>query len=81
MSYDGRTHAVQIGNVRRELPIFAVAPNVKIAIFNMLGDTEVVEEAVDHLVERIPAEADVILVPEVKAVQDPQTIHGRLSGV
>lgn len=68
MSFDGRTHTVQIGDVTRELPIFAVAPNVKIAIFNMLGDTEVVEQAVDLLTDRVPTDAEVILVPEVKAV-------------
>jgi adenine phosphoribosyltransferase len=34
----------------------------------MLGDTAIVEESVDLLVSRIPAEAQVILVPEVKAV-------------
>ncbi len=68
MSYDGRTYPVQIGKLTRELPLFAVAPNVKIAIFNMLGDTAVVEEAVTLLAQRIPKDADVILVPEVKAV-------------
>jgi len=68
MSYDGRAYTVRIGNVSRDLPIFAVAPNVKIAIFNMLGDTEIVEQAVDHLAARIPEDTEVILVPEVKAV-------------
>jgi adenine phosphoribosyltransferase len=68
MSFDSRTYTVQIGALTRDLPIFAVAPNVKIAIFNMLGDTEIVEQSVDLLVSRIPADAEVILVPEVKAV-------------
>jgi adenine phosphoribosyltransferase len=45
MSYDGRTYRVTVGECERELPIFEVAPGVKIAIFNMLGDTEVVETA------------------------------------
>jgi adenine phosphoribosyltransferase len=68
MSYDGRYHAVQIGELTRQLPIFQVAPGVKIAIFNMLGDTPVVEAAADLLAERIPASADTLVVPEVKAV-------------
>jgi adenine phosphoribosyltransferase len=68
MSYDGRAYTVQIGSVTRDLPIFTVAPNVKIAIFNILGDTEVVEQAADRLVDRIPENTEVILVPEVKAV-------------
>ena len=36
MSYDGRVYTVQVGGLTRELPIFQVAPGVKIAIFNML---------------------------------------------
>ena len=68
MSYDGRIHSVQIGNLTRDLPIFQVAPNVNIAIFNMLGDTEVVEVSADELAKRMPADADVLIVPEVKAV-------------
>lgn len=68
MSYDGRTYRVQIGPLVRDLPIFQVAPGVKIAIFNMLGDTEVVETAARMLAAQMPAAAQVILVPEVKAV-------------
>ncbi|RLT36868.1 MAG: adenine phosphoribosyltransferase [Chloroflexi bacterium] len=68
MSYDGRHHTVQIGTVSRDLPLFQVAPGVKIAIFNMLGDSEVVEIAARLLAARAPRDADVILVPEVKAV-------------
>ncbi|MBX3052664.1 MAG: adenine phosphoribosyltransferase [Caldilineaceae bacterium] len=67
MSYDGRVHTVQIDGLTRHLPLFEVAPGVKIAIFNMLGDREVVETAAAQLARRAPA-ADVILVPEVKAV-------------
>ena len=68
MSYDGRTYRITIGRCERELPIFEVAPGVKIAIFNMLGDTEVVETAARMLSKSVPEGADVILVPEVKAV-------------
>lgn len=68
MSYDGRVHTVQIGHVTRDLPIFQVAPGVKIAIFNMLGDTEVVETAASLLAATMPATAQVLVVPEVKAV-------------
>ena len=32
-------------DLTRHLPLFEVAPQVRIAIFNMLGDTEVVEAA------------------------------------
>ena len=68
MSYDGRYYHVSIGGCERELPIFEVAPGVKIAIFNMLGDTEVVEMAAQLLAQNVPANVDVMLAPEVKAV-------------
>jgi adenine phosphoribosyltransferase len=68
MSYDGRVYNVCIGHVERKLPLFEVAPGIKIAIFNMLGDTEVVEMAADQLAPRVPLNAQAIVVPEVKAV-------------
>jgi adenine phosphoribosyltransferase len=68
MGYDGRVYPIQIGTFTRNLRIFAVAPQVKIAIFNMLGDTEIVEASADLLAERMPADAEVLIVPEVKAV-------------
>src|SRR5215204_1234579 len=62
MSYDGRVYNVCIGHVERKLPLFEVAPGVKIAIFNMLGDTEVVEMAADQLAPRMPFDAQAIIV-------------------
>ena len=77
MSYDGRVHTVEIGGLARDLPIFAVAPNVKIAIFNMLGDTAVVERAADMLARRLPVTADVLITPEVKAVPLAHALSAR----
>ncbi|MCS6826033.1 MAG: phosphoribosyltransferase family protein [Caldilinea sp.] len=77
MSYDGRMYTVQIGGVERHLPIFQVAPGVKIAIFNMLGDTEVVETAATALCARLPAETDVLVVPEVKAIPLAHALSAR----
>jgi adenine phosphoribosyltransferase len=68
MSYDGRVYQMKIGGLERDLPLFEVAPGVKIAIFNMLGDTEIVERAADLLAARMPDNAQVIITPEVKAV-------------
>ncbi|MCB0046177.1 MAG: adenine phosphoribosyltransferase [Caldilineaceae bacterium] len=68
MSYDGRVYRVEVGSEVREFPLFRVAPDVNIAIFNMLGDTAIVEESARLLTELMPADADVLIVPEVKAV-------------
>jgi adenine phosphoribosyltransferase len=68
MSYDGSVHTVKIGELTRDLPIFEVAPHVKIALLNILGDTEIVEHAADLLTARLPHDVDTIIVPEVKAI-------------
>ena len=68
MGYDGRVHTVEIDGLKRDLPLFEVAPHVRIALFNMLGDTEVVECAASALAQKMPPDADVMIVPEVKAV-------------
>ena len=68
MSYTGVIHTVRIGELQRDLPLFKVAPGVTIAIFNMLGDTEMVEHAAKALAARMPADTETLVVPEVKAV-------------
>lgn len=78
MSYDGRYHTVMLGDLTRDLPLFEVAPNVKIAIFNMLGDMEAVETAAAALAERMPREAEVMIVPEVKAIPLGHALSVRL---
>ncbi|HXF60045.1 MAG TPA: phosphoribosyltransferase family protein [Caldilineaceae bacterium] len=77
MGYDGRVYPVEIGGLRRDLPIFEVAPKVKIAIFNMLGDTAIVERAAELLAAQLPAGADVLVTPEVKAVPLGHAISAR----
>ena len=42
---DGAFHEAEINGLMRKLPLFPVAPDVQIAVFNLLGDTEVVEAA------------------------------------
>jgi adenine phosphoribosyltransferase len=41
---------------------------VRIAIFNMLGDTEVVEALADWLAPRLPKEGDALMTAEVKSI-------------
>lgn len=54
--------------MRRDLPIVEVAPGVSVALFNMLGDTEVTEAAGRALAARLPEGIDVLVTPEVKAL-------------
>jgi adenine phosphoribosyltransferase len=62
------THTVKIAGLIRHLPLFQVAPGVKIAIFNMLGDTEVIEAAAKALVKRLPKDAQVLITAEAKSI-------------
>ncbi len=62
------THTVKIGGLTRQLPLFEVAPGVKIAIFNMLGDTEVIQAAAAALAKRLPKDAQVLITAEAKSI-------------
>ena len=62
------SYHVDICGVERDLPLFEVAPKVRIAIFNMLGDYEVVEALADGLAGRMPEDADAIMTAEVKSI-------------
>jgi adenine phosphoribosyltransferase len=62
------THTVKIAGLTRHLQLFQVAPGVKIAIFNMLGDTEVIEASAKALAKRLPPEAQVLLTAEAKSI-------------
>ena len=61
-------HSVEICGLKRDLPLFEVAPQVRIAIFNMLGDAEVVEAIADGLVSRLPQDMDALMTAEVKSI-------------
>lgn len=62
-----KTHSIQIGNERRELPIVDVGA-VSVALLNLLGDTALTEAAAVELAKRVPPEVEVLVTPEVKAV-------------
>lgn len=73
-------YPVNIAGIKRNLPLFAVSENLKIALFNILGDTEVVVAAAKALVEKLPSEVEVLVTPEVKSV--PLVFEmSRLSGL
>jgi adenine phosphoribosyltransferase len=63
------THRVEIEGVARELPLFEVAPGLRIAVFNLLGDTEIVEAAARGLARRLrEVDGDVLVTAETKSV-------------
>ena len=63
------THTVIVAGLTRHFPLFEVAPGVRIAIFNMLGDTYVVKAAATALAERLKeVPADVLVTAEAKSI-------------
>ena len=64
-----QTYTVEVAGLKRELPLFAVAPGVKIAIVNILGDNELVQAAARELAARIAdRHPEVIVTAETKSI-------------
>jgi adenine/guanine phosphoribosyltransferase-like PRPP-binding protein len=63
------TYTVEVAGLVRQFPLFEVAPGIRIAIFNMLGDTYVVKAAAAALAERLRVvDADVLVTAEAKSI-------------
>ncbi len=64
-----QTFTIQVAGVTRDLPLFEVAPGVKIAIVNILGDNELVQASANALAllltERSP---QVLVTAEAKSI-------------
>jgi adenine phosphoribosyltransferase len=63
------TYAVEIAGLKRRLPLFQVAPGLRIAVLNILGDTELVQACAVALGERLRSETfDLIVTAEAKSI-------------
>lgn len=63
------THPITIAGVQRDLRLFEIAPGVKIAILNILGDTELVQSASRDLAKALAnTQIDVLVTAEAKAI-------------
>lgn len=62
-------YTVEVAGLTRHFPLFEVAPGVRIAVFNMLGDTFVVKAAAAALAEQLrQTPADVLVTAEAKSI-------------
>lgn len=62
-------YTVEIAGITRHFPLFEVASGVRIAIFNMLGDTYIVKAAAAALAEELKEiQADVLVTAEAKSI-------------
>lgn len=69
------TYPVEVAGLRRELPLFEVAPGLRIAVLNILGDTELVEACGAALAERLkPLDYDLLVTAEAKSIPLAHTL-------
>lgn len=63
------TYGVDIAGVHRELPLFEIKPGLRIAILNILGDTELVQACARALAEKLSVVPyDVLVTAEAKSI-------------
>ena len=63
------TYAVEIAGIKRELRLFEIKPGLKIAILNILGDTELVQVCAKELANKLKEiDYDVLVTAEAKSI-------------
>jgi len=63
------TYTVRIEGVTRHLPLFAVSPQLRIAVLNLLGDSELTYAAARGLAKKLAhVGADVLVTAEAKSI-------------
>lgn len=62
-------HTVEVAGLKRDLPIIQAAQGVRIAVLNILGDTELVQACARALAERLSrVEFDAFVTAEAKSI-------------
>jgi adenine phosphoribosyltransferase len=62
-------YAIEIAGIKRELPLFEIKPGLRIAILNILGDTELVQASARELGKKLKQfEYDVLITAEAKSI-------------
>lgn len=63
------TYAIEIAGLKRELRLFEIKPGLRIAILNILGDTELVQACAKELSKKLKdTEYDVLVTAEAKSI-------------
>ena len=61
-------YTIELCGVRRDLPLVRVAPKLRVALFNILGDTEIVKAVTPEIAAMLPDDTEVLLHPEGKGI-------------
>src|SRR5512144_1067345 len=63
------TYAVEIAGLKRNLRLFEIKPGLKIAILNILGDTELVQACAKALAQKLKdTQYDLLVTAEAKSI-------------
>jgi adenine phosphoribosyltransferase len=69
MSENRPVYPVEIAGVHRDLPLFEIKPGLRIAILNILGDTELVIACAKALAEQLKSRSfDALVTAETKSI-------------
>lgn len=69
MTEQRETHRVEVAGLVREFPLFEVAPGVRIAVVNILGDTELTQYAAKELAKQLAdRNPEVLVTAEAKSI-------------
>ena len=69
MAEKHETYPIEIGGVKRDLRLFEIKPGLKIAILNILGDTELVTACAKELAKKLADRSyDVLVTAESKSI-------------
>jgi adenine phosphoribosyltransferase len=62
-------YSIQIAGVKRQLPLFEVQPGIRIAVLNILGDTELVQACAKELSKKLAGvDYEVLVTAEAKSI-------------
>jgi adenine phosphoribosyltransferase len=63
------TYSIEIAGIQRDLRLFEIKPGLRIAILNILGDTELVQACARGLAEKVKGvDYDIIMTAEAKSI-------------
>ena len=69
MTQERETYGIDIAGLHRELELFQIKPGLRIAILNILGDTELVEACAIALARKLEeVDYDVLVTAEAKSI-------------
>lgn len=69
MAAERETYPIEIAGVKRNLPLFEVQPGIRIAVLNILGDTELVQACARALAKKLEDFSYAVLVTaEAKSI-------------